>query len=95
MTAALRANSSLNVLSTSIGILDSEDYNFYWQTEEIGISIHTSYPPPPISARISAFHKGSPSAHWGGGAEPPCPPLGYATEFLPFKVSDFQFVRQD
>ena len=57
----MQANSSSNVLSTTIGIftgvriLDREDYNFCWQTEEMEIIIHTSYPPP-ISARISAFH---------------------------------------
>ena len=37
----------------------------------MGIIIHTSYPTKNISARISAFHKGSPFAHWGGGASPP------------------------
>jgi hypothetical protein len=36
LTAAVRVNSSSNVLSTTIGIftgvwiLDREDYNFYW-----------------------------------------------------------------
>ena len=35
-----------------------------------------------ISPRVSFFHRGGPSAHWGGeGAEPPLPPVVYATEF--------------
>jgi hypothetical protein len=37
---------------------------------------HRSPPPPQtkISTRISAFHRGSSSAHWGGGRALPCPP---------------------
>ena len=48
-------------------------------------------PPPSISPRISSFHRGGPSAHWGGGAQPP-PPL--STPVIPGSeiVSQYRMV---